>query len=76
MGLDGEVAMRSVMRLRFDYGREVPWVRRVGREVHAIAGPNLVRLTSPQAFSHFALIISALQLHMGHPARSDDPMQT
>jgi GH15 family glucan-1,4-alpha-glucosidase len=45
-GLDGEVAMRSALRLRFDYGREVPWVRSVGREVHAIAGPNLVRLTS------------------------------
>jgi GH15 family glucan-1,4-alpha-glucosidase len=29
----------------------------------------------PQAFSHFALIISALQLHMGWCARSDDPMQ-
>jgi GH15 family glucan-1,4-alpha-glucosidase len=46
VGLDGEVAMRSALRLRFDYGREVPWVRRAGREVHAIAGPNLVRLVS------------------------------
>jgi hypothetical protein len=30
---------------------------------------------TPQAFSHFALVISALQLHMGTPARSDHPMQ-
>jgi len=30
----------------------------------------------PQAFSHFALIISALQLHMGLSARSDNPMGT
>jgi GH15 family glucan-1,4-alpha-glucosidase len=45
-GLDGEVAMRSALRLRFDYGREVPWVRRLGSEVHAIAGPNRVRLIS------------------------------
>ncbi len=29
---------------------------------------------TPQAFSHFALIVSALQLHMGHMARSDNPM--
>ena len=29
-----------------------------------------------QAFSHFALVISALQLHMGSTARSDNPMQT
>jgi GH15 family glucan-1,4-alpha-glucosidase len=46
VGLHGEVAMRSELRLRFDYGREVPWVRHVGREVHAIAGPNRVRLAS------------------------------
>jgi len=46
VGLDGEVAMRSALRLRFDYGREVPWVRHADREVHAIAGPNLVRLVS------------------------------
>jgi GH15 family glucan-1,4-alpha-glucosidase len=46
VGLDGEVAMRSALRLRFDYGREVPWVRHVGSEVHAIAGPNRVRLMS------------------------------
>ena len=46
VGLDGEVAMRSAMRLRFDYGREVPWVRHGGREAQAIAGPNLVRLAA------------------------------
>src|ERR1700733_5026780 len=44
VGLSGEVAMRSALRLRFDYGREVPWVRHVDREAQAIAGPNLVRL--------------------------------
>jgi len=46
VGLDGEVAMRSALRLRFDYGRVVPWVRHRGSEVQTIAGPNLVRLTS------------------------------
>ena len=30
---------------------------------------------TPQAFSHFALVISALQLHSGTTARSDHPMQ-
>jgi GH15 family glucan-1,4-alpha-glucosidase len=29
---------------------------------------------TPQAFSHFALVVSALQLHMGRTARSDNPM--
>jgi GH15 family glucan-1,4-alpha-glucosidase len=30
---------------------------------------------TPQAFSHFALVISALQLQRGQMARSDDPMR-
>ena len=46
VGLDGEVAMRSTLRLRFDYGRVVPWVRNLGTQVHAIAGPDRVRLMS------------------------------
>ena len=46
VGLRGEVAMRSALRLRFDYGRVVPWVRNVGTQVHAIAGPDRVRLMS------------------------------
>ena len=46
VGLDGDVTMRSALRLRFDYGREVPWVRHRGSEAHAVAGPNLVRLVS------------------------------
>ena len=45
-GLSGEVAMRSTLRLRFDYGRVVPWVRRLGTQVHAIAEPDRVRLMS------------------------------
>jgi GH15 family glucan-1,4-alpha-glucosidase len=44
VGLDGEVAMRSTLRLRFDYGRVVPWIRNLGPQVHAIAGPDRVRL--------------------------------
>jgi GH15 family glucan-1,4-alpha-glucosidase len=31
---------------------------------------------TPQAFSHFALVVSALQLHMGQTVRSDNPMHT
>jgi len=47
VGLNGEVAMRSTLRLRFDYGRVIPWVRADENQVHAIAGPDLVRLVSP-----------------------------
>ena len=46
VGLSGEVAMRSVLRLRFDYGRVVPWIRHDGTHAHAIAGPDRVRLVS------------------------------
>jgi GH15 family glucan-1,4-alpha-glucosidase len=46
VGIRGQVAMRSTLRLRFDYGRVVPWVRGDDNQIHAIAGPDLVRLTS------------------------------
>ena len=46
VGLSGEVPMRSALRLRFDYGRVVPWVQSDGSQIHAIAGPDLVRLIS------------------------------
>jgi GH15 family glucan-1,4-alpha-glucosidase len=38
--------MRSVLRLRFDYGRVVPWARHQDTRVDAIAGPDRVRLMS------------------------------
>ena len=46
-GLSGSVEMSAVLRLRFDYGSIVPWVRRVadGHRV-AIAGPDSVWLRS------------------------------
>jgi GH15 family glucan-1,4-alpha-glucosidase len=44
VGLSGEVAMRMTLRLRFDYGRVIPWVRHHDRRADAIAGPDRVRL--------------------------------
>jgi GH15 family glucan-1,4-alpha-glucosidase len=46
VGLRGTVAMRSTLRLRFDYGRVVPWARHHGTRADAIAGPDRVRLMS------------------------------
>jgi GH15 family glucan-1,4-alpha-glucosidase len=43
-GLRGRVAIRSEVRLRFDYGSIVPWVRRVDGTVVATAGPDAVAL--------------------------------
>ncbi len=39
-GISGSVAMEMDLVLRFDYGRLVPWVRRVGGDVCAVAGPD------------------------------------
>ncbi len=46
-GLRGSVAMRMELILRFDYGRTVPWVRRVDGLLTAVAGPNGVALRTP-----------------------------
>ncbi|OAR26398.1 glucoamylase [Streptomyces sp. ERV7] len=39
-GVSGSVEMNSVLRLRFDYGRVVPWVRRADGHRVAVAGPD------------------------------------
>jgi len=45
-GLEGEVAMRMQLSMRFDYGNIVPWVQRDDGEIIAIAGPNGLVLRS------------------------------
>jgi GH15 family glucan-1,4-alpha-glucosidase len=46
-GVSGSVPMRSELRLRFDYGQVVPWVRRTPTGVAAVAGPDSVWLRTP-----------------------------
>ncbi|MFV0136768.1 glycoside hydrolase family 15 protein [Streptomyces sp. HMX87] len=45
-GLRGEVTVHSVLRLRFDYGSIVPWVRRTDGMRVAVAGPDSAWLYS------------------------------
>ncbi|MCQ4202631.1 glycoside hydrolase family 15 protein [Streptomyces sp. NPDC058783] len=45
-GLSGEVTVHSVLRLRFDYGSIVPWVRRTDGHRVAVAGPDSAWLRS------------------------------
>ncbi|MFI6770144.1 glycoside hydrolase family 15 protein [Streptomyces sp. NPDC050355] len=52
-GLGGRVAMRGVLRLRFDYGRVVPWVRAAEGCRVAIAGPDSVWLRTPSQGSTY-----------------------
>ncbi|MGW5618151.1 glycoside hydrolase family 15 protein [Streptomyces sp. NPDC003877] len=45
-GLDGEVTLHSVLKLRFDYGSVVPWMRRSDGHRVAVAGPDSAWLRS------------------------------
>ena len=46
-GLTGSVRIRMDLTIRFDYGRIVPWVRRVDDALVAVAGPDALCLRSP-----------------------------
>ncbi|PZG48113.1 glucoamylase [Spongiactinospora gelatinilytica] len=45
-GVSGTVRMATELRIRFDYGRIVPWVRRTEGHLQAIGGPDSVWLHS------------------------------
>lgn len=47
VGESGCVPMRMDLRPRMDYGRVRPWIRRVGAEVIATAGPDALSLSTP-----------------------------
>ncbi|MDQ4054147.1 MAG: glycoside hydrolase family 15 protein [Actinomycetota bacterium] len=46
-GVSGAVPMYGELRLRFDYGQVVPWVRNVGGAIEAVAGPDAAWLRTP-----------------------------
>jgi GH15 family glucan-1,4-alpha-glucosidase len=48
-GLKGRVTLRSTLRLRFDYGSIVPWMRKCDGHRVAVAGPDSVWLRSEPA---------------------------
>ncbi|MGW7046470.1 glycoside hydrolase family 15 protein [Streptomyces avermitilis] len=48
-GLRGRVTVHSAIRLRFDYGSIVPWMRRAEGHRVAVAGPDAVWLRSEPA---------------------------
>ncbi|MFJ8823566.1 glycoside hydrolase family 15 protein [Streptomyces sp. NPDC102467] len=45
-GISGRVTVRGTLRLRFDYGHVVPWVRRCDGHRVAVAGPDAAWLRS------------------------------
>jgi GH15 family glucan-1,4-alpha-glucosidase len=46
-GLAGTVELDCVLRLRFGYGQVVPWARREGGAINAVAGPDSVWVSTP-----------------------------
>ena len=46
-GLSGDVTMRSELVVRYDFGRIVPWVRRIDHTRVAIAGPDALCFRTP-----------------------------
>ena len=44
VGTRGQVQMNLELVIRFDYGSVVPWVRRTGTGISAIAGPDMLSL--------------------------------
>ncbi|HET9895945.1 MAG TPA: glycoside hydrolase family 15 protein [Streptosporangiaceae bacterium] len=46
-GVTGVVELKCAVSLRFGYGRIVPWVRRAGHGIHAVAGPDSVWIDAP-----------------------------
>ena len=59
-GLHGTVRMRSLLRLRFDYGALPPWSEASGDDVVAKVGPDLVVLRAPVELAIDAHAISAV----------------
>jgi GH15 family glucan-1,4-alpha-glucosidase len=46
-GISGEIEMTMELIIRFDYGRIVPWVRKLDDALEAIAGPDALVLRTP-----------------------------
>jgi GH15 family glucan-1,4-alpha-glucosidase len=86
-GLSGAVPMYGELRLRFDYGHIIPWVRNVGGAIEAIAGPDAawLRTNAPlvgrdfRTISEFTIragetvpfVLTWSPSHLKRPARVD-----
>jgi GH15 family glucan-1,4-alpha-glucosidase len=68
-GVSGRVAMRSELRLRFDYGHLIPWVRQVDGETLAVAGPDAVSLRSDvRQYGHDFATYADFEIRAGEQA--------
>lgn len=82
-GLEGEVAMRMELVIRFDYGWVVPWVRKVDGVLRAVAGPDALTLRTPvEHHGEDRTTVATFQVRAGervpfsltwHPSTTSDP---
>jgi GH15 family glucan-1,4-alpha-glucosidase len=82
-GIEGEVQIWSELIIRFDYGRILPWVRRVDGDRVAVAGPDALYLRTPvHTFGRAMRTISEATVRPGerlpfvltwHPSYEDPP---
>lgn len=50
-GIEGNVAMKTDLRVRFNYGESTPWVQERDGALFFVAGSNGLRLTTPVALT-------------------------
>jgi len=87
-GLSGSVEVCVELVIRFDYGRTVPWVRKLDVRLCAVAGPNALVLATPaELHGQDLTTVGRLAIHRGDrvpftltwyrsheaPPRSPDP---
>ncbi|AJC54970.1 putative glycosyl hydrolase [Streptomyces sp. 769] len=65
-GVSGQVPMCSELRMRFAYGKVVPWVHSIGDRAVAVAGPDSVWLDTPAtATVRHATVVSEFTVSPG-----------
>lgn len=74
IGVSGEVEFESVLRLRFDYARALPWVRQIGSPddpaLLAIAGPAAVVVRGPLHTAHDQAHSATFSVYADHSVDS------
>ncbi|MEZ0064787.1 GH15 family glucan-1,4-alpha-glucosidase [Streptacidiphilus sp. MAP12-20] len=68
VGVSGHVKMTGVLRLRFDYARIIPWMRRTDHHRVAVAGPDAVWLRCGEGVNTYGqdfATVSEFTVHAG-----------
>src|SRR5215471_10961000 len=50
-GIEGEVAMHVDLKVRFGYGKDIPWIKANGRRATLTSGPSALLFNSPAAIA-------------------------